>query len=100
MDNDDRQSGRILSRREVLALVGAAGAYVAYRACIGNPWSGTAGPDGDRYDTTELSPTGHRSWSHTDCDAHRNADDHTGNRAIVCRAAGENRGAVFRGREA
>ncbi len=26
MDNDDRQSGRILSRREVLALVGAAGA--------------------------------------------------------------------------
>jgi hypothetical protein len=37
MDNDDRQIGRILRRREVLALLGAAGgaAFLASRGLFG-----------------------------------------------------------------
>ena len=41
MHNDDRQSGRIMNRREALALLGTAGAaMLAGRA----PWAGAADP--------------------------------------------------------
>jgi protocatechuate 3,4-dioxygenase beta subunit len=57
-DNDDIQIGRILSRREVLVLLGAAGTAVTIAACapgaIATP-SGTAGPTGSSAGSTSGS---------------------------------------------